>query len=107
MIQELEYLLDDFPGAANQTRCFAHVINLMVKSILRQFDVPKSKANEALDGASKALRDIAEDIEYEEAETQASGGDDELVDNVDGWINEQDLMDEEEQQALDASVMPV
>lgn len=84
-----------------------HIINLVVKSILRQFDVPKSKANDALDDASKALLDIAEDIEYEEAETQASGGDDELVDNVEGWIDKRDLIDEEEQQALGTSVMPV
>ena len=38
MIEELEHLLNDFPGAANQMRCFAHIINLVVKSILRQFD---------------------------------------------------------------------
>jgi len=107
MIEEFEHLLNDFPGAANQTRCFAHIINLVVKSILRQFDVPKSKANEALDDASKALLDIAEGIEHEEAETQAGGSDDEMVDNVEGWIDERELMDEEEKQALDASVMPV
>jgi hypothetical protein len=107
MIEQLEHLLDNFPGAANQTRCFAHIINLVVKSILRQFDVPKAKANEALDEASKVLHHIAEDIEIEEANTQANSGDDELADNVEGWIDERDLMDEEEREALDASVMPV
>jgi len=34
MIAELENLLDEFPGAANQTRCFTHILNLVVKSIL-------------------------------------------------------------------------
>jgi len=62
-------------GAANQTRCFAHIINLVVKSILHQFDVPKAKANKALDEASKVLLHIAEDIETEETETQVSSGD--------------------------------
>ena len=75
MIEELEHLLDDFPVAANQTRCFAHIINLVVKSILHQFDVPKAKANKALDEASKVLLHIAEDIETEETETQVSSGD--------------------------------
>lgn len=88
MIEELEHLLDDFPGAANQTQCFAHIINLMVKSILRQFDVPKAKANEALDEASKVLLHIAEDIETEETETQVSSGNNKLADNVEGWIDE-------------------
>jgi hypothetical protein len=107
MIQELQHLLDDFPGAANQTRCFAHIINLVVKSILHQFDVPKAKANKALDEASKVLLHIAEDIETEEAKTQANSSDDELADNVEGWIDERDLMDEGEREALAASVMPV
>jgi len=42
MIEELAHLVDDFPGPANQTQCFLHISNL-VKSIIRQFDVPKSK----------------------------------------------------------------
>ena len=69
MIEELEGLLDDFPGAANQMRCFTHIINLVVKSILHQFDIPKAKANEALTNAAQTLLDIANDIEIEEAET--------------------------------------
>ena len=43
MIKELEKLVVNFPGSANQTRCFFHILNLVVKSIIRQFDVPKSK----------------------------------------------------------------
>ena len=43
MIEELANLLDDFPGPANQTWCFLHIINLVVKSIIQQFDLPKSK----------------------------------------------------------------
>ena len=104
MIEELENLIDEFPGAANQTRCFAHIINLVVKSILRQFDVPKSRGNGADNGV---LHDIAGDIEIEEAAAEAGSGDDDLADNVEGWIDERVLMDEEERGALDASVMPV
>jgi hypothetical protein len=107
MISELEDLLDEFPGASNQTRCFAHILNLVVKSILHQFDVPKGKANEALNNATKTLLHIADDIEIEEAETQAAAGDDELEDNTEGWVDERTLMDEEEREKLDASVQPV
>jgi len=45
MIEELAVLIDDFPGPANQTRCFLHILNLVVKSIIRQFDLPKKKKN--------------------------------------------------------------
>ena len=43
MIEELTNLLDDFPGPENQTWCFLHILNLMVKSIIQQFNLPKSK----------------------------------------------------------------
>jgi hypothetical protein len=49
MIDALAELVIAFPGAANRTRCFTHILNLVVKVILRQFDVPKAKVNEELD----------------------------------------------------------
>lgn len=52
MITELADLVDNFPGAANQTCCFLHVINLIVKSIIK----PKAKANGILDKATKKRR---------------------------------------------------
>lgn len=107
MIDELEHELDDFPGAANRTRCFTHILNLVVKSILHQFDVPKAKANEALNDATNALLHIADDIEIEEAEAQAVAGDDELEDNTEGWVDERALMTEGDRNKLDASVHPV
>jgi hypothetical protein len=43
MVESLEGLINDFPGTANQTRCFLHTLNLVVKSILKQFDLPPKK----------------------------------------------------------------
>jgi hypothetical protein len=34
MIEHLSTLVENFPGAANQTRCFTHILNLVAKSIL-------------------------------------------------------------------------
>ena len=65
MVDALAELVVAFLGAANRTRCFAHILNLVVKVILRQFDVLKAKANEVLDVASQALVDLAGDIEME------------------------------------------
>ena len=53
-----------------------------MKSILWQFDVPKAKADQALDDAARELFDIAEDIDYEEEDTRAEVGDEEDDDNV-------------------------
>ena len=73
MITELVDLIWNFPGDANRTRCFAHIINLIVKSLLKQFDVPKKKAGEALDEAENALCELAEgiDLGMEDCETAA------------------------------------
>ncbi|KAF8954084.1 hypothetical protein BDZ97DRAFT_1600447, partial [Flammula alnicola] len=38
MVEHLGDILDEFPGAANQTRCFAHTLGISAKSVLKQFD---------------------------------------------------------------------
>jgi hypothetical protein len=44
MIDKLSSMLEDFPGAANWTRCFSHILNLVAKCVMKQFDLPKAKA---------------------------------------------------------------
>ena len=68
MIEELEFLLEDFPGAANHARCFTHILNLVVKSIMKHFDLPQGKKDVA-DEATMELMKLAGDIEEEEAVT--------------------------------------
>jgi hypothetical protein len=51
MIKELADLLKNYPGEAGHTQCFTHIINLVAKSIIRQFDIPKGKVDKALDDA--------------------------------------------------------
>jgi hypothetical protein len=62
----IDALVAAFPGAANQTHCFTHILNLVVKVILHQFDAPKS--GEAKDPASQAILELAGDIGREEVE---------------------------------------
>ncbi len=107
MIEELANLLDDFPGAANQTRCFLHILNLMVKSIIKQFDLPKAQANGILDEATKELLALTGDIALEEEQTCDIRKDDEDDDNEEGWIDECERMSEWERDELDESVRPV
>ncbi|TFK35263.1 hypothetical protein BDQ12DRAFT_571381, partial [Crucibulum laeve] len=38
MVMELAQLLEAFPDAANHTRCSTHILNLVTKSILHQFN---------------------------------------------------------------------
>ena len=83
MIKSLADLLPDFPGAANRTRCFMHILNLVAKCIMKQFDTPKSKrmgfedndvANEVendedLEDLQMALDALEDEVKEEDEET--------------------------------------
>jgi hypothetical protein len=110
MVEELADLLDDFPGAANRTWCFTHVLNLVAKSIIKQFDVPKNQVNEVLDDVAKELTALAVDLDVEEQITRENldeGDDGDEEDNVDGWTDVREELSEEEREALDKSLQPV
>lgn len=125
MIEELEFLIDDFPGPANQTRCFLHVLNLVVKSIIKQFDLPisekKKDGNEDgneddedmgdCDLATKELLKLAAsgDIEEEEDMTMRGGDEEDATedDNDEGWVDEHTEMTEGEIIELTESVQPI
>lgn len=106
MIDELAELIDEFPGKANHMRCFTHVLNLVCKSVLRQFDVPKAKQGDTLDEAAQALATLAKDLDVEEAAAKDADEED-LEDDEQGWIDECEAMSDDERAMLDESVKPV
>ncbi|KAH7919571.1 hypothetical protein BV22DRAFT_1022769, partial [Leucogyrophana mollusca] len=73
------------------------------------FDTPKQAADNALDNASQSLKDLVEDIEFEEHITIVeNGGDDpETEDNVDGWVDEVAMLTEEWREELLESIRPI
>lgn len=109
MITELANLLDDFPGAANQTCCFTHILNLVVQSIVVQFDLPTAQADRILDDATKELLKLAGDIEDEDGIDAKFGedGEGEDDDNNKGWLDERESMSEWQVEELDGCVQPV
>src|ERR1700679_1558815 len=61
--------IDHFPGAANQTRCFSHILNLAAKSILCQFDASKknnAEDSEDLGEAANVLEELTRELELDE-----------------------------------------
>ena len=78
MIESLAKIISHFPGAANRARCTAHIINLVSKIILRQFDTRKKTIGDkktlknANDKAEPDDEDnftpLAEDLDREEQE---------------------------------------
>jgi hypothetical protein len=108
MIDALAEIVVAFPGAANRTCCFMHILNLVIKVIPRQFDMPKANADKALDVASQALVDLAGDIEMEEAVMDERSDDEaEDDDGEEGQINPRSGMLQDERDELDMAVHPV
>jgi hypothetical protein len=109
MIAHLTKLLNNFPGAANQTRCFAHTLSIAAKTIIKQFDVPKAKTGEDVDEAAEALAELAKGLDLEDrAENEVREVSDENDDEpLNPWEDFRDGMSEEQMRALDASVQPV
>ena len=117
MIEHLSTLIESFPGAANQTRCFTHILNLVAKSILRQFDTPKKAADGDsgdFDDATDALAALALELEDNEAaadDSDEEGDDDDEMggedDNEDGLGDERDGMSDAEVAELEESLVPI
>ena len=113
MIEELADLLNSFPGAANQARCLTHILNLVAKSIIKQFDVPKAQADRTLDEAAEALATLAVDLDMEEAISRTTQDDNEPDDsergddNIEGWVDLRDELSEEDKKVLDESLRPI
>lgn len=106
MVEELAILLKVFPGEANRTRCFAHILNLVAKSVIRQFDVPKAKRDEALNDAAHALAQLANDLDTEELLSQEVD-EEEDIDDTDGLVDERAAMSDDEREEFDETVQPV
>ena len=104
MIDKLEFLVQDFPGAANRARCFTHILNLIVKSIMRQFDAPKANKDDLIDDTMKEWLKLAAEAEEEEDCDVADG---DSKDNVKGWIDEHLTMSVEELKQLEEAIQPI
>lgn len=112
MIVRLANIIKSFPGHPNHTRCFNHVIALVAKSAVWQFDVPKGLADVALDEAEQELKELAEgiDIEEEIAQGEWEVPDDTEEDRVksdDGWVDEVAGLSITDHEELEENIRPV
>jgi hypothetical protein len=107
MIEELDTDLEDF-SQVNRIRCFLHIVNLIAKSLLKQFDVPAKRPSGDLDEeVDEQLQELAREFNLEEATTQAFDNSDGDDDDVDGIVDAGDLFSAHEKAAFEADVRPV
>ena len=117
MVDTLSKIIFNFPGAANRARCTAHIINLVSKMILRQFDArkkpngSKKKSTDANENSNdnandKNVNNITENditannnIANEAANTELLVGT--VVDDEEDLTGFADELDREEQEVAD------
>lgn len=110
MVAHLSDILNSFPGATNQTCCFAHTLSITAKAILKQFDIPKGKNDEVLEVAAQAFVDLAKELDNEEQlaqETQEIKDDDSNNKPLDNWVDFCEGLTDQELRELDVSVQPM
>jgi hypothetical protein len=84
MVNKLAETVPDFTGEANRVRCFAHVLNLIAKTVIKQFDIPRKDSCECNED-DDVLAVLTEGIDREEIETRLMSRDEDLdTDNDEG-----------------------
>jgi hypothetical protein len=82
MVTELDDQLSSF-SEVNRIHCFLHIVNLIAKSLLKQFDVTKDQGDAGDQDLEKLLAELAKDFEHEESVTQElDNADDEEFDDL-------------------------
>ncbi len=92
MIDELASCIPSFSGQAHHVCCFVHIVNLVAKSLLKQFDAPRSGSdNDAEGSGGSLLQELAAGIDLEDAETRIEEADSEAdtltKDSTDGLVD--------------------
>ncbi len=114
MTDALADALPEFQGTFARTRCFLHILNIVAKAILKQFDVKDVPDAEALvDDDVRQLAELAQELESEEATTRGemreAEGEDIVPDDQDdaSWVDEVETMTDDEQEEYERSIRPV
>jgi hypothetical protein len=87
MIVTLGNTLHNFPGPANRARCLAHIVNLVARAVLHQFDVSKGRDDEAGEGESRAEEEVQSITDSDEDDTDTA---EELSEEEDNEIDDND-----------------
>ena len=90
LAEELAKLVPSFHGMLWRLWCFCHIVNLISKIILGQFERSKKKDEDpeaAMQAAEAALRDLMDALLPDDAEDATGDGIDESA--IDEWMDKQ------------------
>jgi hypothetical protein len=111
MVAEINEQVEEF-SEVNHIQCFMHIVNLVAKSLLKQFDAKKAGSDGNGDPndaeLTKLMEEFARDFEHEEWLTQqADTADEDEMDNIEGDIEPADVLMDEERANFKTNICPV
>ena len=107
MIEELHTLVAEFAGSASHTCCFLHIINLIAKTLIQQFDAKKTMT-EADSELAEMGKELNEDERLLDEVMHDNEDEDERIEEEnDKWVDETEGLDMEERIQLERSIRPV
>ena len=105
MIKELHTLIAEFAGSPSHMCCFLHIINLIAKMLINQFDTKKTMVE-----VDSELVKIGKELDEDEHlldEIVVCDEEGEVEENTDEWVDKMEVLDMEEQNWLERSICPV
>ena len=102
MIDRLSVLAPEFAGKAAHTQCFLHIMNLISKTLIRQFDIKKG----AIEGDEDMSKLGANELHWS-THNESDYNTDADANNVEGWLDERDDLTEAEQLTIEQSMWPI
>ena len=100
MIRELTKLVPGFEGEVSHIRCFLHVINLVAKSLIHQFDMCGGQT----DVQDDEQQELTNEANMEDLPSDDGGA---ATDNDDGFVDEVERMEEAKKELHKYTIRPV
>ena len=104
LVEHLETLAPYFEGASSHVQCVLHVTNLVAKSMLKLFDASQKEGSLVGKIADEVLNHSGSNGDDNVDAVGPGGAEEEEDDNVEGWINEAELLTDDEHAVLDMHV---
>ena len=105
MVRTLAKIIAHFLGPANQVCCQAHIVNLVIQIILRQFDAPKKKGEGEHEGDGDSVEDDSKGDDNGDCAVDDNGEGDE--DGVEDAVEDVEAVMAEELKKAADHVKPV
>ena len=100
MVKHIGNSLGNFLGPSNQTRCFVHTVNLIVKSILKPFDTAKSKEPKSTPKDVRAFEDVMAEMYEQEKGSDGNDNDDKEEEEEDEEDKDEEGEDKDDELAM-------